>query len=112
MVAFSFGNEFTHGAAPAAAIVIVDAALSGYAPLLRQLPSHLTEIHFVTSGESALELAALVPAATWIINRVLPDMRGLALCNRLSRMPGQTDLPRRTLLVNDAAELTNRFSRS
>jgi DNA-binding response OmpR family regulator len=79
-------------------LLVVDANLDDYGPLLTALGQDATRAHLFATGEAALRAAQKRRAALWVINVRLPDISGISLLKLIRRR-----LPRSAVfMVGDA----------
>src|SRR6185295_16432161 len=76
-------------------VIVVDANLDDYEPLVAELDSRSIRVHLIATGEAALRGALL--SGVWIVNAQLPDMAGVALLGLIRRRVRRASV----LLVGD-----------
>jgi DNA-binding response OmpR family regulator len=60
-------------------LVVVDAKLHDYEPLISELSAVELRVRLFATAEDALQSAGARPAMLWLINMQLPDMSGIGL---------------------------------
>ena len=66
-------------------LVVVDAKLEDYEPLLTALGQDAVRVHLYSSGDDALRAAQNRRASLWVVNVHLPDMSGIGLLKLIRR---------------------------
>ena len=66
-------------------LVVVDANLEDYEPLIAELLPHERRVTLYSTGEEALRAAAAGPSTLWVINFRLSDMSGVCLLKLIRR---------------------------
>jgi two-component system OmpR family response regulator len=66
-------------------VIVVDARLADYEPLLTALGHDAVRVHLCSSGEDALRAAPNRGASLWVVNVLLPDMSGIGLLKLIRR---------------------------
>jgi DNA-binding response OmpR family regulator len=66
-------------------LVIVDAKLKDYEPLVAALDDDALRVHQFSTGDDALRAAHVQSAPLWVVNVRLPDMSGIGLLKLIRR---------------------------